>query len=118
MISFLFYFVYLLYLDINECSNSNSCHSNATCKNSDGSYTCTCMSGYSGNGTHCTDNNECNDTPKPCSSLVNCTNTAGSYMCHACPSGYSGNGTVCDGMNIFPLCFFVPLTCFIPDEVK
>ena len=61
------------------------------------------MSGYSGNGTHCTDKNECNDNL--CSSLVNCTNTVGSYVCSACPSGYSGNGTVCNGMNIFPSVF-------------
>ena len=69
----LLYFVYLLFLDTDECLNSSSCHSNATCKNSEGSYTCICMSGYSGNITHCTDKNECNDNP--CSSLVNCTNT-------------------------------------------
>ena len=71
--------------------------------NSAGNYTCTCMYGYSGNGTHCTDKNECNDTP--CSSLVNCTNTVGSYVCSDCPSGYTGNGTVCNGMNIFPSVF-------------
>ena len=70
------------------------------------------MSGFTGNGTQCTDNNECNDTPKPCSSLVNCTNTAGSYMCHACPSGYSGNGTVCNGMNMFPLVFLCSTDMF------
>ena len=61
------------------------------------------MYGYSGNGTHCTDKNECNATP--CSSLVNCTNTVGSYVCSDCPSGYTGNGTVCNGMNIFPSMF-------------
>ena len=43
----------LFLLDINECLNS-SCHFNATCMNIDGSYTCTCISGYSGNGSVCT----------------------------------------------------------------
>ena len=50
----LLYFVYLLFLDISECLNSSSCHSNATFKNSEGNYTCTCMSGDSGNGSVCT----------------------------------------------------------------
>ena len=50
----IFYFVYLLFLDTDECLNSNSCHSNATCKNGEGNYTCTCTSGYSGNGSVCT----------------------------------------------------------------
>ena len=47
-------YVYVIFSDIDECSNSSSCHSNATCKNSAGNYTCTCMSGYSGNGSVCT----------------------------------------------------------------
>ena len=32
----------------------NNCHSNATCTNTEGSYTCVCKSGFSGNGTSCT----------------------------------------------------------------
>ena len=100
-----FNFVHLFFLDVNECLNS-PCHANATCKNIAGSHTCTCKSGYSGNGTHCTDDNECNNTPKPCSSLVNCTNTAGSYLCGTCPNGYSGNGTVCNGM--YSICLSIP----------
>ena len=30
------------------------CHSNATCNNTDGSYTCTCNFAYSGDGFTCT----------------------------------------------------------------
>ena len=44
----------LFLLDTDECLTSNSCHSNADCKNSEGSYTCICMAGYSGNGSVCT----------------------------------------------------------------
>ena len=41
--------------DINECDDheGNNCHQNATCTDTIGSYTCTCMLGYSGNGTIC-----------------------------------------------------------------
>ena len=40
--------------DINECiSGSAECHDNATCSNSDGSYECTCNTGFSGDGFNC-----------------------------------------------------------------
>ena len=35
---------------INECQ-SNPCHVNANCTNIEGSYTCKCNSGFSGDGT-------------------------------------------------------------------
>ena len=39
--------------DVNECAGENVCDANAMCNNTDGSYTCQCVEGYSGNGTHC-----------------------------------------------------------------
>jgi len=48
--------LHLLYklLDIDECDeNTHSCHSNATCTDTDGSYTCACIDGYSGDGKAC-----------------------------------------------------------------
>ena len=45
------------YLDIDECSGGqHTCHSQAYCTNSAGSYSCTCNSGYSGNGRSCSGN--------------------------------------------------------------
>ena len=42
-------------LDINECSTSaDACDVNAKCKNTVGSYTCTCKKGFTGNGKTCT----------------------------------------------------------------
>ena len=39
---------------MNECaSGRHTCHTNATCMNSYGSYTCACKSTFTGNGTHC-----------------------------------------------------------------
>ena len=41
-------------LDFDECKTStSSCDDNAACKNTVGSYTCTCKSGYSGDGKTC-----------------------------------------------------------------
>ena len=56
------HFLYLLYklnaqmhADINECTEGTStCDINADCADTDGSYSCTCKSGYQGDGTTCT----------------------------------------------------------------
>ena len=40
--------------DIDECeASTNMCHQEANCTNTDGSYTCTCNSGYTGDGLEC-----------------------------------------------------------------
>ena len=45
---------YDLSLDQNECLEPGICHSNATCANTEGSYQCTCMLSYTGDGKNCT----------------------------------------------------------------
>ena len=42
------------YLDVDECKGKQSCHENATCTNTIGSYVCECQPGYIGNGQNCT----------------------------------------------------------------
>ena len=40
--------------DIDECSvDPSSCDENADCTNSDGSYSCTCKQGFTGDGAVC-----------------------------------------------------------------
>lgn len=43
-------------LDFDECASNetNDCHGNALCNNTDGSYICRCLSGYQGDGKNCT----------------------------------------------------------------
>ena len=46
------YFLY--FLDVNECDTGiDSCHMNATCINTIGSYDCKCDHGFSGDGFNC-----------------------------------------------------------------
>ena len=49
------HYSFSLTVDIDECMmNAHSCDDNATCSNINGSYECTCNSGYSGDGFSCT----------------------------------------------------------------
>ena len=51
------------FLDINECAPdalsanhthyANDCHDDSNCTNTKGSFYCTCLNGYSGNGVNC-----------------------------------------------------------------
>ena len=42
-------------IDVNEClTNNGGCSPNATCTNNVGSFSCSCNTGYSGNGFTCT----------------------------------------------------------------
>ncbi|XP_017863563.1 PREDICTED: cubilin homolog [Drosophila arizonae] len=84
--------------DVNECApDVNPCHDE--CINLPGSFRCgACPPGYTGDGRHCRDLNECEDGNNGgCSQrpLVNCINTEGSYRCGRCPPGWTGDGRVC-----------------------
>lgn len=65
--------------DVNECTNG-ACSANATCINSPGSFTCSCKTGFAGDGVTCTDINECAAPTNPCGTQT-CTNTSGGYTC-------------------------------------
>ena len=45
---------YISSSDIDECTSGNdTCHINATCINTAGSYDCECLSGFMGDGFNC-----------------------------------------------------------------
>ncbi|XP_023931187.1 fibrillin-1 [Lingula anatina] len=90
--------------DIDECIfNRGGCHTAAACINTIGSFSCTCNSGYFGNGFTCDtevnygDIDECS-TSNQCHANAQCTNTVGSYKC-ACDAGYTGDGRTCSNIN-------------------
>jgi hypothetical protein len=71
---------------------TNGCDSNANCTNTAGSYTCACQSGYTGNGTTCSDIDEC--ALDPCHDNATCSDNINAYGC-TCNAGYTGNSTYC-----------------------
>ena len=42
--------------DVNECGN-DTCHANATCNNTIGSFMCICDRGFTGDGFNCSGRN-------------------------------------------------------------
>ncbi|XP_028395099.1 adhesion G protein-coupled receptor L4-like [Dendronephthya gigantea] len=85
--------------DINECTVKNSCSKYSSCTNTEGSYHCNCLKGYTGNGLNCDDIDECNISP--CNeSFSICVNNLGSYQC-VCQYGVAylpkRNQMICKG---------------------
>ncbi|XP_013389521.1 fibrillin-2, partial [Lingula anatina] len=82
--------------DLDECSlGTDNCAENATCTNTVGSFTCSCLPGFTGDGTVCNDIDECSLGTDNCAENASCTNTVGSFSCTCFPN-YNGDGTTCD----------------------
>ncbi|NWI56611.1 NID2 protein, partial [Calyptomena viridis] len=58
----------------------------------DGHATCECLPGYTGDGIHCSDVDECAENP--CHPAAACYNMPGSFSCR-CQPGYEGDGFQC-----------------------
>ena len=80
-------------LDIDECSQANICHAQATCTNTEGSYLCTCDTGYTGNGTYCAGQQK---AIKYCYNIYTYKELAESDSCHS-PYGLVKPAAVCQG---------------------
>ncbi|XP_072017919.1 uncharacterized protein [Amphiura filiformis] len=81
--------------DVNECDlRSDNCDENAVCINNDGSFTCACNVGYTGDGVTCSDVDECDLRSDNCDINANCSNNDGSFTC-TCVAGYTGDGITC-----------------------
>lgn len=65
------------------------CFQQSMCIETERGFECApCPEGYTGDGVHCADVNECQFNP--CFSGVRCINTAPGFRCESCPRGYSG----------------------------
>jgi hypothetical protein len=82
--------------DIDECKvNNGGCDaSHAKCKNTPGSFECTCEMGFHGNGKACSVNVPCSDDPTLCDLRATCTDMNGVKMC-TCGAGFEGDGGRC-----------------------
>ena len=78
-------------VDVDECTMDLSvCHDYADCTNTDGSYECKCIEGFSGNGRECRNTNECETIEHNCDINADCYDN-GTYYCECIP-GFEGNG--------------------------
>ncbi|XP_060590441.1 adhesion G protein-coupled receptor E1-like [Ruditapes philippinarum] len=93
-----------IFIDIDECrvvkAGADKCEQN--CINTDGSFKCSCSSGYklNGDGRNCSDIDECIQGQSLCLKKNEaCVNTPGNYSC-ICVAGYVRfNESVCEISN-------------------
>jgi len=75
--------------DINECTTITApCNSHGQCRNTDGSFTCDCQCGYTGDRCG-TDINQCKPQ-NPCKNNGVCICTPGSFYCDCSGTGFRG----------------------------
>ena len=108
----------VLYTDIDECLiGTQDCDVHGFCNDTDGSYNCTCLQGYEGDGFNCSSNistlyvailmvrnyyhlsfsadvNECMENLDSCDDNATCSDTDGDFNC-TCNIGYEGDGFNC-----------------------
>uniref|UniRef100_A0A8C8CUC4 Sushi, von Willebrand factor type A, EGF and pentraxin domain-containing protein 1 n=1 Tax=Oncorhynchus tshawytscha TaxID=74940 RepID=A0A8C8CUC4_ONCTS len=76
-------------LDVDECALGSDCDEHSSCQNTDGSYTCTCIHPYSGDGKNCTEPVKCENPGAPEFGYKDGINfLMGSEVVFACGEGY------------------------------
>jgi hypothetical protein len=70
-----------------------SCTQVASCSVIHGALVCSCLQGYSGNGTTCVKDTAC--SPDPCDPNAACTTAPDGGASCTCKSGFNGSGEIC-----------------------
>lgn len=82
-------------VDIDECEDgTHDCATMAVCANLPGTFSCTCLEGWEGDGVDCQDVDECTLGTHDCPNNSLCKNTDGSFECE-CRPGFVGDGRNC-----------------------
>nr|XP_046174411.1 sushi, von Willebrand factor type A, EGF and pentraxin domain-containing protein 1-like isoform X1 [Oncorhynchus gorbuscha] len=76
-------------LDVDECALGSDCDEHSSCQNTDGSYACTCIHPYSGDGKNCTEPVKCENPGAPEFGYKDGINfLMGSEVVFTCEEGY------------------------------
>ncbi|AWP06977.1 putative thrombospondin-4 [Scophthalmus maximus] len=74
---------------LTQCPPGTCFRQNMCIRSESGDFQCApCPDGYTGDGVHCDDVDECQFNP--CFPGVRCVNTAPGFRCEKCPKGYTG----------------------------
>ncbi|XP_068125509.1 signal peptide, CUB and EGF-like domain-containing protein 3 isoform X2 [Hyperolius riggenbachi] len=85
--------------DVDECvEGTDTCHIDAICQNTPRSFKCICKSGFTGDGKHCKDVDEC-EREDSAGCVHDCVNIPGNYRCMC----YDGFRLAHDGHNCLDL---------------
>ncbi|KAH9488617.1 hypothetical protein Btru_061290 [Bulinus truncatus] len=83
--------------DVDECQKPDSCPRDQICRNTNGSFTCSCPSGYNLINGNCTNIDECASFAlNDCDQI--CTDNPGSFSC-SCRPGFQRSNKTCLDIN-------------------
>ncbi|KAF2979409.1 hypothetical protein EK904_006478 [Melospiza melodia maxima] len=82
-------------LDVDECAVGSDCDEHASCLNTNGSYVCTCIPPYTGDGKKCAEPVKCHNPGNPeHGHLHGDTYSVGSQVTFSCKEGFQLTGVM------------------------